>query len=86
MAENSSYIQGNETLALNRQEQFHELAVQTEDHSHVEEMQKLENERCAKAQAKELGLVGSLFGGGVNSSKNITATINLVLLLGATVI
>ena len=75
MAENNQYIQGNETIALNKINQSHERAVQKEDHSHEEEMQKLANERAEKEQSKDLGLVGRLVGGDKNSSKNITAII-----------
>lgn len=86
MAENNQYIQGNETIALNKINQSHERAVQKEDHSHEEEMQKLANERAEKEQSKDLGLVGRLFGGDKNSSKNITAIINIILLIGATAV
>lgn len=86
MAENNQYIQGNETITLNKINQSHERAVQKEDHSHEEEMQKLANERAEKEQSKDLGLVGRLFGGDKNSSKNITAIINIILLIGATAV
>ena len=68
MAGNNQYIQGNETIALNKINQSHERAVQKEDHSHEEEMQKLANERAEKEQSKDLGLVGRLFGGDKNLS------------------
>lgn len=82
----NQYIQGNESIALNKINQSHARAVQKEDHSHEEEMQKLANEHAEKEHAKELGLVGTLFGGDKNSSKNITAIINICLLIGATAV
>ena len=86
MAGNNSYIQGDETLAISKLNQSHERAVKKEDHSHEAEMQKLDNERLATEQTKELGWIGKIFGGEKNSSKNITATINICLLLGATAV
>lgn len=86
MAEKNQYIQGSETLAISKIKQYHERAVQKADHSHEEEMLKLDNEHAEKELNKELGLVGQLFGGEKNSSKNITAVINIFLILGATIV
>ena len=82
MSNSNNYIAGNDSLASSKQKQSHERAIQKEDHNHEEGMKKLENERCAKAKAQDLGWVGLFFGSGANSSKNITAIINIVLILG----
>ena len=53
-------------------------------HSHEEQMQQMKDKKdiiiC------ELGWVGRFFGGEKNSSKNITAALNILLIIGASAI
>lgn len=82
----NQYVTGDETLALDKQKQSHARAVLKEDHSHEEEMVKLQTRRLECLHSKELGLLGKIFGGQKNSSKNITAFINLCIIIGAVLI
>lgn len=60
--------------------------LRKDEQRHEETMEGINNDRSTLEQQLNLGLLGKLFGGEQNSSKNITALINICLLLGATAI
>lgn len=80
------YKTGDEVIALNKMTQSHERAIKKENHGHEEEMQRIANEHAVQEQSKELGWLGSIFGGEKHASKNITALINICMLVGATIV
>ena len=84
----SSYVstEGNNDLALTKSVQQHERALKKEDHSHEEQITAMNNRNEQETLLKELGWIGRIFGGERNSSKNITAFINVCLILGASII
>ena len=73
-------------IALNRDLQKHEQTKLREQHSYDLSKQENENSHLQVQEKTKLGFVGRLFGSGENASKNITATICIILLLGGAVV
>ena len=69
-------------IALNRDLQKHEQTKLKEQHIYDLAKQEKENSHLQALEKSKLGYIGYLFGGGENASKNITATICIILLLG----
>lgn len=69
-------------IALNRDLQKHEQTKLKEQHSYDLSKQEKENSHLQTLEKTKLGFVGCLFGAGENASKNITATICIILLIG----
>lgn len=69
-----------------KQTQKHEQIISKESHDHEIEKIKLENDYKLKCQNQQLGMIGRAFGGAEQSSKNIAATLCVLLLFGATII
>lgn len=69
-------------IALNRDLQKHEQTKLKEQHNYDLSKQEQENNHVQKLERTKLGLVGQLFGAGENASKNITATVCILLLIG----
>lgn len=60
--------------------------IKKDEQKHEETMEGINSERDTLQQQLNLGLLGKLFGGEQNSSKNIAALINICLIIGATAI
>lgn len=83
MQQNNSYSPNSSLeIALNRDLQKHEQSKLKEQHSFELSKQDKELTHVHKLEKTKLGIVGQLFGAGENASKNITATICIILLLG----
>ena len=86
------YTQGGSPAQYNTQfkqlklEKEHEQTQLKEQHEHECRLEQLRSEHETKIKDKELGIIGRMFGGVGNSSKNITALICIILLFGATVV
>ncbi|WP_195498773.1 hypothetical protein [Alistipes timonensis] len=64
----------------------HEQTLQKEDHDHAFRCLQEEHKQKIDILKKNLGIIGCLFGSPENASKNITAIICIILLLGAAII
>ena len=64
----------------------HEQGLQKELHDYEYKCKHLDNENEQKIIAQNLGWIGKTFGSAENASKNITATLCMLLLLGVTVV
>lgn len=90
--QNGTYSQSANTNQYSTQykqfklEKEHEQTQLKEQHEHECRLEQLKKEHETKIKEKELGFIGKMFGGIENSSKNITALICIILLLGATVV
>ena len=87
MAKNNTY--GPETsidVVLNKEQYKHEQNQLKEQHSYDLSRQEKDNAHIREIEKTRLGLVGRLFGSGGNASKNIAATICILLILCAGVV
>lgn len=64
----------------------HEISLKKEDHEHQEKIKNIENQDKQKTLDKDIGLIGKFFGRAENASKNITATLCILLLVGITIV
>ena len=71
------------STALDRKTQEHIRQMQKEEHSHKENVLKMQQDNNVGILKQKLGLIGRLFGDRDNSSKNITAFLNILLIIGA---
>lgn len=69
-------------IALNRDLQKHEQTKLKEQHNYDLSKQEQENNHVQKLENAKLGKIAQLFGSGENASKNITATVCILLLVG----
>lgn len=69
-------------IALNRDLQRHEQTKLKEQHNYDLAKQDQENVHVQKLENTRIGIIGRLFGTGENASKNITATVCVLLLIG----
>ena len=70
-------------VVLNRDQHKHEQSQLKEQHSYDLSKQEKDNAHAREIEKVKLGMVGQLFGAGDNASKNITATICILLIIGA---
>ncbi|WP_394901959.1 hypothetical protein [Bacteroides xylanisolvens] len=90
--QDGTYSQGTNTNKYSTQfrqfklEKEHEQTQQKEQHEHERHLERLAKDHETIIKDKELGIIGQIFGGVENSSKNITAFICIALLLGATIV
>lgn len=71
------------STALDRKTQEHIRQMQKEEHSHKETVLKMQQDNNVGILKQKLGIIGRLFGDRDNSSKNITAFLNILLIIGA---
>lgn len=71
------------STALDRKTQEHIRQMQKEEHSHKENVLKMRQDNNVGILKQKLGIIGRLFGDRDNSSKNITAFLNILLIIGA---
>ena len=71
------------STALDRKTQEHIRQMQKEEHSHKENVIKMRQDNNVGILKQKLGIIGRLFGDRDNSSKNITAFLNILLIIGA---
>ena len=64
----------------------HERDLQKEQHDFDLECKKLDQQHEQETITKNLGLIGRTFGCAENASKNITATLCVLLLIGVTIV
>lgn len=69
-------------VELNREQYKHEQSQLKEQHKYQEK----ENEHSRETEKIKLGKIGKWFGTGENASKNITATICILLIIGGAVV
>ncbi len=87
MEQNSSYNpNASYKITLNRDLQKHEQTKLKEQHGFELSRLDKDNAHTQELEKNKLGLVGKLFGTGDNSSKNITATICILLIIGGSAI
>lgn len=67
------------TIEQNKELYKHEQSQLKEQHKYQEK----ENEHSRETEKIKLGKIGQLFGSGDNASKNITATICILLIIGS---
>lgn len=79
----TTYVSDDDAQSENAQNQYNDIISLKESNKHEEEMQKLENDKLLNLQSIEIGWIGKVFGGDKNASRNITAVINILLLIGA---
>ena len=73
-------------VMLNRDQHKHEQSQLKEQHNYDLSRQEKDNLHAREIEKVKLGKVGQLFGTGDNASKNITATICILLIIGAAVV
>ena len=73
-------------VALNRDLQKHEQNKLKERHSYDLSKQERDNAHAQEQEKIKLGRIGRWFGTGENASKNITAIICILLIVGGTVV
>ena len=87
MEQNSSYNpNASYKITLNRDLQKHEQTKLKEQHGFELSRLDKDNAHTQELEKNKLGLVGKLFGTGDTSSKNITATICILLIIGGSAI
>ena len=87
MEQNSSYNpNASYKITLNRDLQKHEQTKLKEQHGFELSRLDKDNAHTQELEKNKLDLVGKLFGTGDNSSKNITATICILLIIGGSAI
>lgn len=64
----------------------HERFLRQEEHEHVKECKKLDQEHELNTLSTNLGFIGRIFGNAENATKNITVVICLCLILGVSLI
>lgn len=69
-------------VALNRDLQKHEQTKLREQHNYDLSKQEKDNAHAQEQERIRIGRIGRLFGTGENASKNITATICILLIVG----
>lgn len=69
-------------IALNRDLHKHEQTKLKEQHNYDLSKQEQENNHVQNLEKTKLGKVGQLFGTGENASKNIAATVCILILIG----
>ena len=69
-------------VALNRDWQKHEQTKLKEQHNYDLSKQEKDNAHAQEQEKIRIGRIGRLFGTGENASKNITATICILLIIG----
>lgn len=75
-----------DNIELHRDDNQHEQIQLKENHNYELEKQKNSIDGKRKISRDQLGLIGILFGGKENASRNITAIICILLLIGASVV
>lgn len=73
-------------VVLNRDQHKHEQSQQKEKHNYSLAKQERYNDHIQKQQKIRLGFIGKIFGSGENASKNITATICVLLIIGGSIV
>lgn len=73
-------------VVLNRDQYKHERSQQKEQHNYDLAKQERDNNHAQEQQKIRLGIIGKFFGSGDNASKNITATICILLIIGGTAV
>ena len=87
MPQNNTYSpEASVNVELNRDQHKHERSQQKEQHSYDLAKQERDNNHTQEQQKIRLGIIGKLFGSGDNASKNITATICILLIIGGTAV
>lgn len=87
MSQNNSYSPNSSIdIALNRDQYKHEQTKLKEQHGFELSKQEKDNAHIREIEKVKLGRIGGLFGTGDNASKNITATICILLIIGGTVV
>lgn len=89
MSENSNSYSRSQTsseVLLNRDQHKHEQTQLKEQHNYDLSKQKSDNDHAREIEKTKLGKIGQLFGTGDNASKNITATICVLLIVGGAVV
>lgn len=87
MPQNNTYSpEASVDVVLNRDQHKHERSQQKEQHSYDLAKQDRDNDHSQKQQIIRLGLIGRIFGSGDNASKNITATICIILIIGGSLV
>ena len=71
---------------INRQNLEHQQTINQQNHEYDLQLQSRQFEHEDKQKAKEIGLLGILFGAGEHSSRNIAALISLILIVGASIV
>lgn len=90
MSEGNNNIQVQNYVTAGQDVEFRKMShrkdMAKERHSHEMQMQQLRDNKDLNIFKNELGWIGRFFGGEKNSSKNITAALNILLIAGATII
>lgn len=87
MQTNNSYSPSSTfEIALNREQNKHEQTKLKEQHSYDLSKQEKDNAHIQEIEKTKLGCIGKLFGTGDNASKNITATICILLIVGGAIV
>lgn len=87
MQTNNSYSPNSTIeIALNREQNKHEQTKLKEQHSYDLSKQEKDNAHIQEIEKTKLGRIGRLFGTGDNASKNITATICILLIIGGAIV
>lgn len=73
-------------VILNRDQLKHEQSQLKEQHSYDLSKQEKDNAHAQEIEKTKLGKIGQLFGTGDNAAKNITATICILLIIGAAIV
>ena len=74
------------TETLTKINNAHERSLKQEEHKHQQDIRNLENEDKQRTLDKDLGWIGKFFGRAENASKNITATLCILILVGVTIV
>ena len=74
-----TYVTSGQNVEISKLSHKKEMVIA--QHSHEEQMQQMKDKKDIIIY--ELGWVGRFFGGEKNSSKNITAALNILLIIGA---
>ena len=82
----NSYEKNPNSYLTSTKQMQHEQRTQKEEHSFLLQCKDKDHEHEKELLDKNLGFVGQFFGSAEHASKNITATICLVLVLGFTII
>lgn len=87
MPQNNSYSpETSLDITLNKEQFKHEQNQLKEQHSYDLSKQEKDNAHAQEIEKVKLGRVGRFFGSGENASKNITATICILLIIGGAIV
>ena len=75
-----------DSIQFQKLQYTHERTLNQQNNAHELEMQQQQFEHEDKQKEQDLGSLGKYFGGGENSSRNITAIICILLIAGASLV